>query len=406
MTTRTMLKRGIAFGAFALSFGIGTAQAQDVVKIGLAGGFTGPIASLATPMADAAQMAADQINAAGGVLKGGKIELVRGDSACNPQNAVDAVGKLVNVDQVVAVFGPMCSGAFNAAASSVTIPAGVLQISASATAPTVSTLDDKDLAFRVVPSDAYQGEASARNLLAKGIKKVAVTYVNGDYGLGLAEAFKTAYEAGGGTITGFQGHEDAKASYRSELATLAGGGADTLVVFAYANSSGLTVMRQALENGFFSKFVAGDGMKADSLVKELGADNLKNLVISAPAALPDTPAKALFDKAYAARGGSTDGVFVGQSYDSVFLLGLAIEKAGSADRAKVAKALREVAMAPGEPILPGEWEKAKKLIAEGKDIDYKGVTGDHEFDKNGDVPGQFAEYVVKDGALVQAAMLK
>jgi len=258
----------------------------------------------------------------------------------------------------------------------------------------------------VVPSDAYQGEANARNLLAKDIKTVAVTYVNNDYGKGLAEAFQRAFEAGGGTITGFQAHEDGKTSYRSELATLAGGGADTLVVFAYANGSGLTVIRESLENGFFEKFVGGDGMKADSLVSELGADNLGGLILSAPAALPDTPAKALFDTAFAARGGSTDGVFVGQGYDAMFLLALAIEKAGSADRTKISAALREVASGPGEPILPGEWEKAKALIAAGTDIDYKGVTGDHDFDANGDVPGQFSEWVVKDGKLTETGMLQ
>lgn len=57
-----------------------------------------------------------------------------------------------------------------------------------------------------------------------------------------------------------------------------------------------------------------------------------------------------------------------------------------ATKAKVHEALREVSNGEGEPIRPGEWAKAKELIAAGKAIDYKGAAGDHNFDENGDVP--------------------
>ena len=60
----------------------------------------------------------------------------------------------------------------------------------------------------------------------------------------------------------------------------------------------------------------------------------------------------------------------------------------------VSKALREVASEPGEPIYPGEWEKAVKLIAEGKDINYEGASGAQEFDQAGDVPGVIIEMVI------------
>ena len=75
------------------------------------------------------------------------------------------------------------------------------------------------------------------------------------------------------------------------------------------------------------------------------------------------------------------------SYDAVMMMAMAVEKAGSADRGKIAAALREVANAPGEIILPGEWAKAKKLIlAEGKDdVHYVGAAGPQDFDENGDV---------------------
>ena len=64
------------------------------------------------------------------------------------------------------------------------------------------------------------------------------------------------------------------------------------------------------------------------------------------------------------------------------------------------------AFAPGEPILAGEWAKAKKLIAEGKDIDYKGAGGDHEFDAAGDVPGNYAFFKVSGTGYESIADMK
>ena len=88
--------------------------------------------------------------------------------------------------------------------------------------------------------------------------------------------------------------------------------------------------------------------------------------------------------------------FVPNSYDATFMMALAIEKAGSADRGKVAASLRAVANAPGEVILPGEWAKAKKILASGGDVHYVGAAGPQDFDANGDVVGSFSKSTVID----------
>lgn len=389
----------------ATSLYAASAAAEDI-KIGFLGGLTGPIAGLAPPILAAAQLALDEVNAAGGVLGGMKLVSVTGDSQCNAQAAVDAATKLVNVEQVAAMFGPMCSGATIAAANSVMVPSGVMTISASATSPELTGLDDNNLVFRTVPSDAYQGVAAANyTYTAMGVKKVAVTYINNDYGVGLAETFKETFEALGGEVAGYQAHEPKKASYRSEIASLASGGADTLLVFAYENDSGLTIIRESLENGLFEKFIGGDGMKGDVIIKELGAENLGNFAVTAPTSDHDAAAWKSFATAFEKAGGSVDGVFVGQGYDAAMLIALAIEKAGSADRAAVAKALTEVAGAPGEAVGPGEFAKAKGLIAEGKDVDYTGATGSQDFDAAGDVGGLYAVHTVKDGVFAQIAVI-
>ncbi len=400
-----MIRKRIAAVGLALAVSLGTAMA-DEVKVGFAGGITGPIASLAPPILQAAQMAIDEYNAAVGD-EGLKIAVVTGDSQCNPQAAVDTVTKMVNVDQVAAVFGPMCSGATIAAANSVTIPNNVAILSATATAPEVTNLDDRDLVFRVAPSDDYQGKISAEYVYnTMGKRKVAVTYVNNDYGKGLNKAFLARFAELGGEITGTSAHEDKKQTYRSDLATLAKGGADTLVIFAYGEGSGLTILRESLENGLFKAFVGGDGMKSDKVISELGADNLKTFTVTHPFTDKAENSWDAFEKAFIARKGDPNSTFVGQGYDAGMILALAIAKAGGGDRAAVAKAIRDVATEPGEIVRPGEIKKALQLIKNGKAIDYSGATGFHDFDKNGDVGGTYAVNVVKDDKYVQTAILK
>lgn len=389
--------------AVALAGTTFTAPAMADVTVGLLGGLTGPIAGMAPAMIDAMKLAVNQVNEQGGVA-GGKINAIVGDSACNPQNATDAATKAVNVSRAIGIVGPACSGAVLAAANSVTVPAGVLTITSSGTSPKITELADKDLVFRTVPSDDFQGRALARTLKARGVAKVAVAYVNNDYGKGLAEAFKDEFEKVGGKVAGYAGQEDSKASYRSDLAELAKGGADTLVLFHYGNSAGLTLLRQAIENGFFKNYVGADGMRDEAMVKTLGTDNLKTFHVSAPRG----EAGAAFDAfatAFRAAGGDPNATFAATSYDAAFLMALAIEKAGG-DKAKLSESLRAVASAPGEPILPGEWAKAKKLIGEGKDIDYKGAAGDHEFDKAGDVPGAYALFKVSGNTFEAIADMK
>ena len=389
----------VALTAMALA-----APARAEVPVGLLAGISGPIAAMAPAMVEASRMAIDEINAAGGIGKGEKIALTVADSACNPQAGTDGATKLVNITQVRALIGPHCSGATLAAANSVAVPAGVTLVSPSASSPALTTLDDRDLVFRTLPSDAWQGAALARTLLAQGTDTVAVAYLNNDYGKGLAEAFRDEFKAHGGKVRGYSGHEGGKASYRAELAALAAAGADTLMIFDYGDGSGLTLLRQALENGFFRHFVGGDGMKSDAVIHNLGAENLGDFRASSPVG-EDSDGLTRFNKAFAKRGQDPAAIFATTSYDAAFLVALALEQNGGA-REGLSEALRKVAGPPGVRILPGEWKKAKKLIAQGKDIDYSGASGALDFDAAGDVPGTYALFKVAGEGFERIATLK
>ncbi|MBY5983224.1 ABC transporter substrate-binding protein [Halomonas sp. DP5Y7-2] len=391
-----MKKRVLATAVAATTLAVGS-MAHAEVKIGFLGGFTGGIESLTPPIYDGAQLAVDHINNQGGILDGQEVVMPTGDTTCGDASAAsNAADRMVNTEQVTAIVGALCTGATIAAANNAGIPGGVTMVSPASTAPAVTDLDDNDLVFRTVPSDAFQGEMLAKLLLDKGIEEVAVTYVNNDYGRGLSDAFSSAFEGGGGSVLENLAHEDNRADYRSELGTLSATGAQTLVVLAYADTSGQTVVRQAYESGMFTQYVGADGMVGDSLVEAIGADVLDGMIATRPGS-PDLPGTEIFTELANNAGIDPTAVFAAQAYDAAFLLGLAIQQNGSAEREGVSAALRSVSSPPGEVILPGEWEKAVELIAAGTEINYEGASGTQDFDDNGDVPGVVQEMTVENG---------
>ena len=388
-TASTMCRTVVA--AALVSIAASPVYAGDV-KIGVLNALTGPIPDLSAVILEAELAAAAHINANGGMWGGDTLVLASGDSGCDAKAGVDAATKIVNVEQASIIVGPLCSGATIGATQAVTIPAGVVNISPSATSPAITGLDDNDLVFRVCPSDAYQGVTIAKLARSMGYSKLAATYANDDYNAGLHDVFVKAFKELGGTITGDQMHEANKASYRAELATLSSGGPEALAIFAYYNGSGITMLRQSLENGFFSKFIGGDGMIAQEVIDEIGADNLGDAVFTKGTA----DESSSHFKTFAGLFDRPSDPYTAQAWDAVMIAALALESAGGATRDLIGH-VRSVANAPGVEVGPGDWAKAKALLAAGKEINYQGIAGANEFDANGDVAGIYGKSVVKDG---------
>ena len=391
MTKTVSTMRRTVVAAALVSIAASPVYAGDV-KIGVLNALTGPIPDLSAVILEAELAAAAHINANGGMWGGDTLVLASGDSGCDAKAGVDAATKIVNVEQASIIVGPLCSGATIGATQAVTIPAGVVNISPSATSPAITGLDDNDLVFRVCPSDAYQGVTIAKLARSMGYSKLAATYANDDYNAGLHDVFVKAFKELGGTITGDQMHEANKASYRAELATLSSGGPEALAIFAYYNGSGITMLRQSLENGFFSKFIGGDGMIAQEVIDEIGADNLGDAVFTKGTA----DESSSHFKTFAGLFDRPSDPYTAQAWDAVMIAALALESAGGATRDLIGH-VRSVANAPGVEVGPGDWAKAKALLAAGKEINYQGIAGANEFDANGDVAGIYGKSVVKDG---------
>jgi len=172
------------------------------VKLGVVLGFTGPAESLAESMARGAELAIKEVSASKLLLDGATVSHVRADSTCVDASAAAAAAeRVIASDKVDAIIGALCSGATISILQNVAMPKGVLLFSPSATSPALSTLEDNDLFFRASPSDARQGQVISEVLQEKGIKSIAMTYTNNDYGKGLADSIQSNFEAAGGTVT-------------------------------------------------------------------------------------------------------------------------------------------------------------------------------------------------------------
>ncbi len=386
------MKKLLLASCATLVFGAAQAEEQN---IGIILGFTGPIESLTPAMRDSAIMAIDEVNAAGGAA-GATFAAKTADSTCvDAAAATTAAEGLVNTDNVIGIVGADCSGVTTAVVNNVSAVSGVPTISPSATSPALSTIEDKDFFFRTAPSDARQGEILAGIVKDKGFENVAVTYSNSDYGKGFAEAFQASYEELGGTITISAAHDDGKADYSAEVASLAAAGGDALVVLGYVDQGGAGVIQASLDTGAFDTFALGDGMYGSSLTDKFG-DQIDGSFGTVPSAQGD--GKDAFEKIATDAGIDPAGAYTSSSYDAAALLLLAAQAAGSTDRAAIQGKVLEVANEPGEKVLAGELAKGLELLANGEDIDYVGATN-VELIGPGEAAGTYLEFAIDGGAL-------
>jgi branched-chain amino acid transport system substrate-binding protein len=381
-TTATALMSGAAF-------------AEDV-KIGILIGFTGPIESLTGHMANAAELAMAEANASGKVANGMVFVPVRADSTCgDAAAATTAAERLVTADGIKGMVGADCSGATGAVLQNVARPNGIAMVSPSATSPALSTAEDDGLFFRTAPSDAREGEVMADILVEKGVKSIALTYTNNDYGKGLADSIANAFIAKGGAITINAAHEDGKADYSAEVAALAAAGGDLLVIAGYLDQGGKGIIQASLDTGAFTQFGLPGGMVGDNLPMAIGPalDGSYGQVAqsdSAGAAILAEMGKA------AATPFDATSPYTMESYDAAALIMLAMQAAGSTDSKVYAAKIMDIANGPGEKILPGEIGKALELIAAGTDIDYDGASG-VELVGAGESAGRYRQFEVKGG---------
>ena len=379
----------------------GTMEALDPLILGHLNVFTGSLSYFGPTHRNAAALAADHVNRAGGI-QGAPVVIISRDTAVSPVQGVDAARALIDIENAVAIVGALASGVTIPVAQSVTVPNKILQVTGASTSPGVTVLEDGDYLFRTTPSDAAQGIVLGRLAHEQGYTTAGIMYVNNAYGEGLADQFEETFTELGGSITGKVPHEDSQPTFASELARATEGNPDVLVTISYPGQAEV-YLRESIEGGYGDTFLFVDATKSPEMMEVVGWDVLDGTLGTVQGS-PETDALNIFNQAYADAFGVGEPAhpFTAETYDAVVLIALAAAKAGSTtDSTAIRDSLRDISNAPGQTVGPGVAgiQEALALIAQGQDINYQGAAGDVDFDENGDVVGPIEIWQVKDGEI-------
>ncbi|WP_298013403.1 ABC transporter substrate-binding protein [uncultured Castellaniella sp.] len=403
---------GLAGGSLALSNTLPFARAlaagtPPAINLGQVLPMTGSAAEFGPYYRDAVGLAVNQINAAAKEVFGGPIiaHHVTADSATLPTVGVQAARQMVDTQHTPVIINGWSSGVTVAIATSVTIPSGVLQIGNGTTSPLVSVLpaDAKaDLLFRTSASDAMQGVVAAQFVNGEidpnyKFKRVSTIYINNPYGQGLADAFANAFKKRGGTVLAQVPHpEEVQPTYKSMLSQALKDKPDLLLIVSYPAHT-IAICKESRDTFNFTKWQFTDGNASIDIIKEVGAKNMDGLYGTAPGEDTSTQSYKDFSKTYLSTYKYDHfPPFTTCSYDAGMVAGLAMAAAvagGATDASKITGTvlrdeLRKIANPPGDMIDGGDQGRVTdmlKALKAGKKINYNGVAGPCDFDKNGDV---------------------
>ena len=310
------------------------AAAADL-KIGIMVPTTGSEATYGKDMENAINLAADEINAAGGVL-GMNVVTMTGDAACDPQQATAAATKLVSAE-IAALVGGYCSGA--------TLP--TMKIYGDAKIPHVipaansTKLIDVNMgnAFQINSTGFDQVKTAISLFEEKGINKLAIIHQGDGYSEDLAKLTRDKWTEMGKEVVAYEvvnkGEQD-----QSALVTRIKSKAPDAVFWTAYYADGALVIKQLRQGGYRNLIAVGDGSNSPKLLEIAGKASEGVYCFSNPT-VDYLPAAKDFHKNYKAKYEQDPDAYAALSYDGMKLMADAINRAGSTDKDAVIKALAE-----------------------------------------------------------------
>jgi branched-chain amino acid transport system substrate-binding protein len=359
------------------------------------------------------ELAFNELNKAGGAagIAGCKLAFDLRDAQSQGSVAVDQARQLVDLKKTPAIIGGIISSVSIPVVTSVTAPAGVVQISPASTSPTLTKLGNEGKTggwfFRTITSDALQGTAAAKFAMDQGMTSLAVINVNNDFGVNMLAEFRRAYEALGGKILSTTPYNPAQASYAAEVTNALKGDPPALYFIGYPGD-GTSIVRTWIQQGGPQRFLLNDGMNAADFIKGVGPQFLNN-AFGTSSGTTKTASTEFFAQAYSAMSGGFDASApaADRAFDAGAILGLAIAHAGKFEAAAIRDSIRKVTEPGGEVVYAGPqgFARALQLIKDKKPVRYVGVIGPVQFDKNGDIVGPFRTWRISNGEVVTVGQM-
>ena len=343
------------FLVFSLVFIMSCKKEEDFIKVGAIIPLTGGFASYGEPVRDGMMLAVEEINNDGGI-NGKKLMLIIEDDSGVPKDSVNSFSKLVNIDSVQLILGPLSSGCSMATAS-LANKMKVVQISTLAGIPALSNAGD--YVFRVYPSSKLGARFAADSAIKRFTpKKVAILYQKNPFGEAAKEIFKEISEKSKIEIVFADSFSDGQNDFRTLLTKMNSFDPDLLLCSAYWGE-GSKILAQMIELGIDIQVVGEDGWRGP-IAQIVGEKGLKNLYIADIAFGKEIEGNDImrkfienFEKKYNRKSDT----YAATGYDAVYLAKKVIEKVGY------------------------NAEDIKNALYEMK---YKGALGSIKFDKNGD----------------------
>ncbi|WP_103333979.1 ABC transporter substrate-binding protein [Pseudotabrizicola formosa] len=384
-----MTRKIMSFSAAAaLAVMANAAAAQDCsVKVGIV---LPTSIDWGKPIAETALWVADMVNEAGGV-DGCKVESILRDDQNDAKVGVDAAKALVDLDKVQLLIGAVGSGVTIPILTSVTVPAGVMQISCCSSSTRLTDLAAegalKGLWFRTFATSQVQASVAAMVAKEAGYKKVTILYKNDDWGQDLGKLAADAFASAGIEVATSIAITDAQPSYRAEV-TEAIGTAPEAVYLALYPKEGISVVREWLSLGGTTKMIGANSLKSDEFRDAVGMQYLAEF-IGTDTSSPRTDSATGFVAAYEAKFGTAPtGPGLPNSFDATAISLLAYHAAGrDATGAEIAAKVPMVTDPTGTPVTAdvAGIKQAMALLSEGKSVSWQGGTGAVAFDQFGDV---------------------
>ena len=355
----SMFVRSAAIAVFALSL-IADAAAQSTIQIGLVQPLTGAFAAAGTDVVNGAKIAADEINAKGGVL-GKKLELITEDTKSNPTEAAAVVEKLIVRDKVPVLMGASASTATLAVMPKLMEYETPMVVETSSSGKITTT--GNPYIFRISPPSAVEAAAFKGIVDKLELKKVDFLVINNDWGRGTAEDFSKMMKDKGITIGLVETMDQGAQDMSAQLSKIKGTDSETIIVTTAVDQLTL-IFKQAAALGLKKRIITtGGSQNPDQIIAQAGAAangtmHLTTFLPWFPDKTPNPEATNYFISEWKKRGfdfaGCTESF---RGYDGIRTAAAAIEKAGKAEPAAIKAAL---------------W-----------DIDVKGLNGDIVFRKSG-----------------------
>lgn len=393
-------------GASALAIGLqaGTALAQDCsVNVGT---LYPTSVDWGRPIAETALWIGDMINEAGGV-DGCDVNMILRDDQNDGRVGVDAARSLVDIDQVELLIGTVSSGISIPILTSVTAPAGVMQMSCCSSSTRLTEIaasgEARGLWFRTFATADVQAAVAAMLAQDAGIESITVVYKNDDWGQDIGSMAAAAFESVGIEVHASIALNDAQPSYRAEATQALRDQPDALYLALYP-TEGISFAREWIGLGGTTTMIAANSLRSDDFRTAVGLENL-DAFTGTDTASPRVPSAEAFVDAYTAHFGTApSGPGLANSFDATAIALLAYHAAGrDATGVDIAAEVPRVTDPEGEaiPATVDGFRQAMDILSSGGTVSYQGATGAVTFDANGNVSAPAVSWVFDEDGVAE-----